>query len=333
MDSRKQNLTTPAGKLFNMSIKSMGLLNRKEEISENGKIEVILFCTIVTMFFLHNKNQDLFQKVQLEFEELVLQNLHDLGLDKKIPNLFDFLNIRTFHITNDVKRLFGNDTNWLPLRIYRWFYTNPLSLDEESSDDDDIDMFNVMEFHWNLMEIVGEINDGVKSIEKEFDNLTTEVSKTSERPSVQLINMVIESAKLIEEEEKLTNNGKVEVILFNANLARLHLHAKSPRFFQKIGQEFDNLVLQYLISLGLNKQIADVSSFLNARTIALNKEIQAMSSGEGWIPVNIYDWFFVNPLVLNSKPKIDLLNLMAFQMLLSSMMGSVKEGVDLIIKQ
>ena len=151
-------------------------------------------------------------------------------------------------------------------------------------------------------------------------------------PAVQLLYMAVESVELIENGEKLTTYGKIEVILFNANMARLFLHIKNPNLFQSMQQEFDNLLVEHLLSLGLSKKVSDVNKFMNARAIAMDKEIEGMNNHEGWIPARIYDWFFVNPLVLNAKPKIDLLKLMSFQILLSSMISAIKDGVDIIIE-
>lgn len=151
-------------------------------------------------------------------------------------------------------------------------------------------------------------------------------------PAAQLLYMAIESAKLIENVEKLTNYGRIEVILFNANMARLYLHIKNPNLFQTIHFDFDNLLVDHLLSLGLSNKVSDVNDFLNARASAMDKEIDGMTSLEGWIPSRIYDWFFVNPLVLNAKPQTDLLKLMSFQICLSSMISTIKDCVDIVIK-
>ena len=151
-------------------------------------------------------------------------------------------------------------------------------------------------------------------------------------PAVQLLYMVIESVKLIENGEKLNNYGKIEVILFNANIARLYLHNKNPMLFQRIHFDFDNLLVEHFASLGLNNKVSDANDFLNARASAMEKELDGMQDTQGWIPSRIYDWFFVNPLVINAKPEIDLLKLMSFQIRLSNMISTIKGGVDIIIE-
>jgi len=151
-------------------------------------------------------------------------------------------------------------------------------------------------------------------------------------PAAQLLYMAIESARLIENGEKLTNYGRIEVILFNANMARLYLNIKNPNLFQSIHFDFDNLLVDHLLSLGLSNKVSDVNDFLNARASAMDKEIEGMTGSEGWIPSRIYDWFFVNPLAINAKPQIDLPRLMSFQIRLSNMISTIKGGVDIVIK-
>jgi len=155
---------------------------------------------------------------------------------------------------------------------------------------------------------------------------------TDKGSAAQLLYMAIESAKLIENGEKLNNYGRIEVILFNANMARLYLHIKNPNLFKSIHFDFDNLLVDYLLSLGLGNKVSDVNDFLNARASAMDKEIDGMTVSDGWIPSRIYDWFFVNPLVLNARPQIDLLKLMSFQIRLSNMISTIKSGVDIVIK-
>ncbi len=151
-------------------------------------------------------------------------------------------------------------------------------------------------------------------------------------PSIQLLYMAVDTVALIENGEKLTRKWKIEVILFNANMARLFLHSKKPNLFQSMQQEFDNLLLDYLLSLGLNEKVSDANNFLNARAMAMSTELEGMNSDDGWIHARIYDWFFVNPLKLNTEPEIDLFKLLSFQLRLSYMIGTIKRGVDIIIE-
>lgn len=159
-------------------------------------------------------------------------------------------------------------------------------------------------------------------------------TNSSDSLSMQMLYLAVNAVKLIECDRKLTSYGRIEVVLFNANLARLFLHKKRPRLFLNIQHEFDSNLVDYLISLGLDDRVSDIGHFLNSRAVEMDKELKGMNSEDGWIPSRIYDWFYVQPLKLNTRPeKVDLIKLMTFQMLLSHMIKAIREGLDVIIDQ
>jgi len=156
--------------------------------------------------------------------------------------------------------------------------------------------------------------------------------KSKDTPLDLLFIYTQESIDFLNKWEKLDNDGKIEVILFDTALAK-HLLKKNinTRMYYNIFREneYEVFIDRYLYSkMKLYEKLEDPFGFTISRGLFYEEIIEGMSSIENWQSSKIYYLFYVNPLSENPNPIVDKEELFKFQLYLASMITIFSEAVD-----
>lgn len=133
--------------------------------------------------------------------------------------------------------------------------------------------------------------------------------------------------ELPKEYKKLTNQGVLEVTIFNSISVLNIFKRQHPADFKTAESHF--LAALFLKAKKiLNTNDEDVVAFLNSRMNFYNKELNNIYEIKGNIPGKLYSVFYLTPLVSNPEDSFDLMEIPAFFKGLSSMMHWVDQKAN-----
>lgn len=153
--------------LVNLAAEAIDELQKKQSkpFPKNGTIEAWIFYRIIVKERLNYVDIKLHDTIAEKFNTVFLSALFQTHLDKKVPDLLEFINGRISLYSKEIDTL-SKDGYWLPHYIYYLFFENPLSYEPKLINDP----IMLMKFKNSLMETFDFIVVGVDTIIRKVKN-------------------------------------------------------------------------------------------------------------------------------------------------------------------
>jgi len=151
--------------LFKANESAIDILRTYEQYPRDGKIEIFIFNVFLSKLFLKQTNLELFNKILVDYDEMVINLLIEWKLNFKVPDVIDFINDRTPFFVDEFFNLIENHGTFLSRKLYNVFYENPLTDNPISSSETSkifhfqLALLSMIESMKRIVEIV---NDQIK---------------------------------------------------------------------------------------------------------------------------------------------------------------------------
>lgn len=130
------------------------------------------------------------------------------------------------------------------------------------------------------------------------------------------------------EYQPLSNKGRLEVIIYNGLLLLRKFNQKYPERYSSTENGFFSCLLALFHEYGVETKDEELIDFINSRLLFYSDQIESIyytDEDQGYLPSKIYSAFYLNPLSHSIKASNDILEVMKFFGVLSSMMKLVEE--------
>lgn len=175
-----------------------------------------------------------------------------------------------------------------------------------------------------IKEVPCEYCQGVSSSnKKKEDNI-------EDKPVFQVLYMIRQCVISLKNYKLLSVNGEIEATIFFSHFAKRFLQDNHSSLYYTISSEFYPLFLKYLIELGLQDKVQDMTQFIISREQLYNKELDTMQDNLDWLPSRIYSLFYDSPLAESIESNIDLTELMKFNISFRGALDLFKQSIDII---
>lgn len=158
----KQTITgfDDSTKLFLAAKSGIVELKGFRDLTDAGKFEVILFNSILVLTEYKEAKPGQYQETEEKYFKSVFNQAQTFNLPFDFDDLGEFINQRFRFYSEEISKLYGDGSSYMPAKLYNVFYENPLTPNPQVS----MDLTQVMIFFSVLVKMTNWVTDGVKRI-------------------------------------------------------------------------------------------------------------------------------------------------------------------------